>query len=151
MIQHQWKCSDTSNPASFKQITYILKHRNKAWESQYFDPFAWRSLAVMQYVLYIISRLSFPLPLSLGESVDDCGGGYSESIAEMCDELENGSLPLLIQTPNGRDESGSNRDCFILSPNANTPLHQNMFRWLSISSTYCFDEYVHFVVLMQTH
>ena len=26
-----------------------------------------------------------------GESVDDCGGGYSESIAEMCDELQNGS------------------------------------------------------------
>ncbi len=23
----------------------------------------------------------------VGESVDDCGGGYSESIAEMCDEL----------------------------------------------------------------
>ena len=22
-----------------------------------------------------------------GESVDDCGGGYSESIAEICDEL----------------------------------------------------------------
>ena len=26
-----------------------------------------------------------------GESVDDCGGGYSESIAEMRDELQNGS------------------------------------------------------------
>ena len=27
-------------------------------------------------------------------SVDDCGGGYSESIAEMCDELQanNGGL-----------------------------------------------------------
>ena len=25
----------------------------------------------------------------VGESVDDCGGGYSESIAEMCDELVN--------------------------------------------------------------
>ena len=24
----------------------------------------------------------------IGESVDDCGGGYSESIAEMCDELQ---------------------------------------------------------------
>ena len=24
----------------------------------------------------------------VGESVDDCGGGYSESIAEMCDELQ---------------------------------------------------------------
>jgi len=23
--------------------------------------------------------------------VDDCGGGYSESVAEMCDELQNGS------------------------------------------------------------
>ena len=42
----------------------------------------------------------------VGESVDDCGGGYSESITEMCEELQNGSLPLLIVTPNGRDESG---------------------------------------------
>jgi E3 ubiquitin-protein ligase HERC2 len=24
----------------------------------------------------------------VGESVDDCGGGYSESIAEICDELQ---------------------------------------------------------------
>ena len=31
-----------------------------------------------------------------GDSVDDCGGGYSESIAEMCDELQNGSVSLLI-------------------------------------------------------
>ena len=38
----------------------------------------------------------------VGESVDDCGGGFSESIAEMCDELQNGSVPLLIQTPNGK-------------------------------------------------
>lgn len=54
--------------------------------------------------------------MDVGESVDDCGGGYSESIAEMCDELENGSAPLLAQTPNGRDEAGANRDCFIFSP-----------------------------------
>ncbi|XP_077975128.1 E3 ubiquitin-protein ligase HERC2-like isoform X2 [Styela clava] len=52
----------------------------------------------------------------IGESVDDCGGGYSESIAEICDELENGSVPLLTQTPNGRDEAGANRDCFVLKP-----------------------------------
>ena len=50
--------------------------------------------------------------LFAGESVDDCGGGYSESIAEMCDELQNGDslLPLLIATPNGRDEAGTSRD-----------------------------------------
>jgi len=64
-----------------------------------------------------------------GESVDDCGGGYSESVAEMCDELQNGSVAILIQTPNGRDESGSNRDCFLLNPSLKSPLHQNMFRF----------------------
>ncbi|KAJ8028688.1 E3 ubiquitin-protein ligase HERC2 [Holothuria leucospilota] len=68
----------------------------------------------------------------IGESVDDCGGGYSESIAEMCDELQNGSTPLLILTPNGRDESGANRDCFLLNPAAVSPAHQNMFRFLGV-------------------
>jgi len=61
--------------------------------------------------------------------VDDCGGGYSESVAEMCDELQNGSVAILIQTPNGRDESGSNRDCFLLNPSLRSSLHQNMFRF----------------------
>lgn len=69
-----------------------------------------------------------------GESVDDCGGGYSESIAEMCDELQNGSLPLLISTPNGRDEAGTNRDCFLLNPDSKSILHLNMFRFLGKSA-----------------
>ncbi|KAJ8681467.1 hypothetical protein QAD02_017254 [Eretmocerus hayati] len=68
----------------------------------------------------------------VGESVDDCGGGYSESVAEMCDELQNGSLPLLIPTPNGRDDSGTNRDCFLLNPLATSQLHMNMFQFLGI-------------------
>jgi E3 ubiquitin-protein ligase HERC2 len=77
----------------------------------------------------------------VGESVDDCGGGYSESVAEMCDELQNGAAPLLIQTPNGRDESGSNRDCYLLNPDimrggsqASTSQTHNeaMFRFLGV-------------------
>ncbi|KAK0097381.1 hypothetical protein PV326_002182 [Microctonus aethiopoides] len=68
----------------------------------------------------------------VGESVDDCGGGYSESIAEMCDELQNGSLPLFIPTPNGRDDNGTNRDCFLLNPMAKSPLHKTMFQFLGI-------------------
>ncbi|XP_048524463.1 E3 ubiquitin-protein ligase HERC2 [Dendroctonus ponderosae] len=68
----------------------------------------------------------------VGESVDDCGGGYSESIAEMCDELQNGSLPLLIPTPNGREEAGANRDCFVFNPTSKTCLHLNMFRFLGV-------------------
>lgn len=68
----------------------------------------------------------------VGESVDDCGGGFSESIAEMCDELQNGSIPLLIQTPNGRGEAGANRDCFLLDPTLTTILQMNMFRFLGV-------------------
>ena len=66
----------------------------------------------------------------IGESVDDVGGGYSESIAEMCEELQNGAVPILIPTPNGREETGVNRDCFILNPEATSPIHLNMFRFL---------------------
>lgn len=68
----------------------------------------------------------------VGESVDDCGGGFSESIAEMCDELQNGSVPLLIQTPNGRGEAGANRDCFLLDPTLTSVLQMNMFRFLGV-------------------
>lgn len=68
----------------------------------------------------------------VGESVDDYGGGYSESITEMCEELQNGSLPLLISTPNGRDDTGTNRDCFILNPMAKSTLHLNMFNFLGV-------------------
>lgn len=67
---------------------------------------------------------------SPGESVDDCGGGYSESIAEICEELQNGLTPLLIVTPNGRDESGANRDCYLFNPAARAPVHGGMFRFL---------------------
>lgn len=73
-------------------------------------------------------------PSPEGESVDDCGGGYSESIAEICEELQNGLTPLLIVTPNGRDESGANRDCYLLSPAARAPVHTNMFRFLGAPS-----------------
>ncbi|XP_028033518.1 probable E3 ubiquitin-protein ligase HERC2 [Bombyx mandarina] len=68
----------------------------------------------------------------VGESVDDCGGGYSESIAEMCEELQNGSLPLLMATPNGRGDAGASRDAFLLNPTANTPLHLHCFRFLGL-------------------
>ena len=71
----------------------------------------------------------------VGESVDDCGGGYSESVAEMCDELEatNGTLlTLLIPTPNGRDEAGTSRDCYLFNPTLNSQSHMNHFRFLGI-------------------
>ena len=69
----------------------------------------------------------------IGESVDDCGGGFSESIAEMCEELRNGSLPLLIPTPNCTEDSGDSSDYFILNPEACEKKHIPMFRFLGKS------------------
>jgi hypothetical protein len=66
----------------------------------------------------------------VGESVDDVGGGYSESIAEMCEELQSGVLPLFILTPNGRVDNGVNRDCYLFNPAATSPEETNMFRFL---------------------
>lgn len=66
----------------------------------------------------------------IGESVDDCGGGFSESIAEICDELQNGSLPLLISTPNSKEEGNTLSDYFIINPTAKEKKHKEMFRFL---------------------
>lgn len=66
----------------------------------------------------------------MGESVDDVGGGYSESIAEMCEELQSGVLPLFILTPNGRVDNGVNRDCYLFNPESSSPEELNMFRFL---------------------
>ena len=68
----------------------------------------------------------------IGESVDDCGGGYSESIAEMCEELQNGSLPLLIPTPDSRDEVEGVQKSFLLNPFARSQIHNDMFKFLGI-------------------
>ena len=54
--------------------------------------------------------------------MDDCGGGYSDSIADICDELSTGASPVLMPTPNARTEAGSNQDCLVL--NARLARHQ---------------------------
>ena len=46
----------------------------------------------------------------IGEGADDAGGVFDDTITEMCHELENGAVSLLIPTPNARNETGYNRD-----------------------------------------
>lgn len=88
-------------------------------------------LSLLTYDVLMLPHRTWKVKF-VGESVDDCGGGYSESIAEMCEELQNGSLPLLILTPNGREEAGTNRDCFILNPSANSGQNLKMFQFLGV-------------------
>lgn len=120
--------------SSFSPDSLLLPHR--VWKVK----FVGRSFTSRTFppagCFHLWTLVLFFSPSS-GESVDDCGGGYSESIAEMCEELQNGLTPLLIVTPNGRDESGANRDCFLLNPAAKSPLHMSMFRFLGIILLLC--------------
>jgi hypothetical protein len=68
----------------------------------------------------------------VGEGLDDIGGGYSDSISEMCTELQTGALPLLLQTPNGRDRVGVNQDCFILNSSCTSEAHLKVFSSLCL-------------------
>lgn len=110
--------------------TYLVGRVPRGWQAEWCTSSRCRGaensmVLFLQVGLGVADSLFFP-----GESVDDCGGGYSESIAEICEELQNGLTPLLIVTPNGRDESGANRDCYLLNPATRAPVHCSMFRFL---------------------
>ena len=72
----------------------------------------------------------------IGESVDDCGGGFSESIVELCEELQNGTLPLLIPTPNCSEQTDGD-SCFIINPDASSKLDAEMFRFFGKLLKFC--------------
>jgi len=52
-----------------------------------------------------------------GEAADDYGGPYREVFTSLCSELQNEEvLPLLLLTPNGQHNLGSNRDRYVMQP-----------------------------------
>jgi len=66
----------------------------------------------------------------VGEHSSDAGGPYRSSINGYCDELQSSLLPLFIRCPNGRAGVGMNREKWIPSPFARSPLHLAMFEFL---------------------
>ena len=71
----------------------------------------------------VVPCSSCPQVKLVGEGADDAGGVFDDTITEMCRELEDeGSdkLDLLVRTPNGRAETGLNRDRFLFNPEAGT-------------------------------
>ncbi len=94
----------------------------------------------------------------IGEGADDAGGVFDDTITEMCRELagEDGGdghgdgdgdgeggggrrpLDALVRTPNGRAETGLNRDRFVLNPDARTAEDLRRF-WFLGESAICFD------------
>ena len=59
----------------------------------------------------------------VGEAAIDVGGPYREAISQMCTELQSGALPLLIPSPNQKNDSGQFREKWVLNPGANTLIH----------------------------
>ena len=64
-----------------------------------------------------------------GEGSIDAGGPFRESLTNIANELESGVVPVLIRSPNNRNEHGINRECFILDSRSKTPSHKTMFRY----------------------
>jgi len=65
-----------------------------------------------------------------GESSIDAGGPFRDSIVNIVNEMESGLVPLLIKSPNNRNEHGPNRDCFLLDSTSKSPAHLEMFKYL---------------------
>lgn len=66
----------------------------------------------------------------VGEHSIDEGTVYRQSIANVVKEMESGLVPLLIKSPNNRNEHGANRDCFVLDPASKSASHLEMYQLL---------------------
>jgi hypothetical protein len=62
-----------------------------------------------------------------GEGSIDIGGPFRELLTNLCAEFESTALPLLIKSPNNRNNHGYNRECFCLNPASVSPTHKELF------------------------
>ena len=64
-----------------------------------------------------------------GEGSIDAGGPYRETLTNICKELMSSILPLLIPTPNNKNNHGQYRECWMINPSATSPIHLEMFKF----------------------
>jgi E3 ubiquitin-protein ligase HERC2 len=63
----------------------------------------------------------------VGMRATDAGGPYRDSVERICSELQSPALPLFIRCPNGRTDSGENRDRFVPRPDSTGALHISLY------------------------
>eukprot|EP00331_Platyophrya_macrostoma_P025521 CAMPEP_0176435218 /NCGR_PEP_ID=MMETSP0127-20121128/17175_1 /TAXON_ID=938130 /ORGANISM="Platyophrya macrostoma, Strain WH" /LENGTH=834 /DNA_ID=CAMNT_0017818171 /DNA_START=562 /DNA_END=3067 /DNA_ORIENTATION=+ len=68
----------------------------------------------------------------VGEASIDAGGPYREAVSQLCTELQSGALPLLIPSPNQKNDSGQFREKWVLNPSANSLIHLQMLEFLGV-------------------
>ncbi len=67
-----------------------------------------------------------------GEGSIDAGGPYRDAMANVCKELMSSILPLLIPTPNNKNNHGQYRECWIVNPSSTSPTHLELFKFFGI-------------------
>jgi len=67
-----------------------------------------------------------------GEGSIDAGGPYRETLTNICKELMSSILPLLIPTPNNKNNHGQYRECWMINPSATSPIHLEMFKFFGL-------------------
>ncbi|TNV74071.1 hypothetical protein FGO68_gene5475 [Halteria grandinella] len=67
-----------------------------------------------------------------GEGSIDAGGPYRETLTNICKELMSGVLPLLIPTPNNKNNHGQNRESWMLNPSSTTQVHLQLFKYFGL-------------------
>ena len=65
-----------------------------------------------------------------GEGSIDAGGPFRDSLVNIVQEMEDGLVPLLIKSPNNRNDHSAHRDCFILNPDSTGPTMLEIFKYL---------------------
>lgn len=68
--------------------------------------------------------------LLMGEGSQDVGGPFREMMSNVASELQSGALPLLVKTPNNRNDHGARRECWTINAAATTPTHADLYRLL---------------------
>lgn len=68
--------------------------------------------------------------LLMGEGSQDVGGPFREMMSNVAAELQSGALPLLVKTPNNRNDHGARRECWTVNAAATTPTHAELYRLL---------------------
>jgi hypothetical protein len=68
----------------------------------------------------------------VGESADDYGGPFRDSLTQLCAELQSSQIPLFIPVPNQVNAVGENRDKFIANPMCNTRRYLKWFRFMGM-------------------
>lgn len=66
----------------------------------------------------------------------DWGGLFRDALVNVAEELESPVLPILMKTPNNKNDFGNNRECYMVSSNARSPTHLKMFKYLGALLAY---------------